>query len=227
MERTYKACRKVSKNWKIKTYVLKCDVRKFFDSIDHSILRSLILKKVQCPETIWLINLLFKSFEKEKGKGLPLGNVTSQLFANIYLNELDQFVKHKLKVKCYFRYCDDFVIIHQDKKFLFEIMEKIEIFLKENLLLDLHPKKVEIRPLNQGIDFLGYVILPHMIILRTRTKKRITKKIKTMSKKIKIGAISEFEFQSVLNSYLGVLSHCRDKETKLFIRRFLNCAQIF
>ena len=94
VERSYIACRKVSKNWKRKIYILKCDVKKFFDSIDHDILRLLIERKVTCLDTMKLINLLFKSFEKGKGKSLPLGNVTSQLFANIYLNELDQFAKH-------------------------------------------------------------------------------------------------------------------------------------
>ena len=168
-----------------------------------------------------LVDILFKSFEKEKGKGLPLGNVTSQLFSNIYLNELDQFVKHKLKIKYYFRYCDDFVIINRDKDFLFDIMEKIKSFLHENLLLDLHPKKVEIRPLRRGIDFLGYVILPHMIVLRTRTKKRIIKKINMMRKQVEAGLISKEKFKSVLTSYLGVVSHCRARKTEGFIKRFL------
>jgi retron-type reverse transcriptase len=221
VQRTYRACRKVSKNWKIKTYVLKCDVRKFFDSIDHSILRNLILKKMDCDETMRLVGILFKSFEKEKEKGLPLGNVTSQLFSNIYLNELDQFAKHDLKLKYYFRYCDDFVIIHENKDFLLEIMEKIRNFLRENLELDLHPKKVEIRPLRRGIDFLGYVILPHMVVLRTRTRWRIIRKIKMMRKKLETDLISEEKFKSVLNSYFGVVSHCRARKTEAFIKRFL------
>jgi retron-type reverse transcriptase len=221
VERTYRACRKVSKNWKVKIYVLKCDVRKFFDSIDHAVLRNLILKKISCEKTMWLVDELFKSFEKEKGKGLPLGNVTSQLFSNIYLNELDQFAKHKLKLKYYFRYCDDFVIIDENRDFLFEIMDKIRSFLRDDLLLDLHPKKVEIRPLRQGIDFLGYVILPHMIVLRTKTKKRIFKKIKILRKKLEAGIVSEEKFQSILMSYLGVASHCRSRKTENFIRRFL------
>jgi hypothetical protein len=89
------------------------------------------------------------------------------------------------------------------------------------LLLDLHPKKVEIRPLRQGIDFLGYVILPHMIVLRTKTKKRIFKKIKILRKKLEAGIVSEEKFQSILMSYLGVASHCRSRKTENFIRRFL------
>lgn len=172
------AVRKVSGNWKKKSWTLKCDVRKFFDSIDHSILRALIVQRVTCIDTLWLIDLIFASFEKEKGKGLPLGNVTSQLFANIYLNELDQYAKHVLKAKHYFRHCDDFVIVHHDKKFLEECIVRVAQFLKEKLRLELHPHKVEIRKVNQGIDFLGYVVLPHAVVVRTKTKRRIRRKIK-------------------------------------------------
>jgi RNA-directed DNA polymerase len=221
VERAYRACRKVSKNWKVKIYVLKCDVRKFFDSIDHSILRSIILEKVSCVETIKLVDILFEGFEKEKGKGLPLGNVTSQLFSNIYLNELDQFVKHNLKIKHYFRYCDDFVIIHDNPDFLFEILSKIRDFLSKSLKLNLHPKKVEIRPIRRGMDFLGYVVLPHAIVLRTLTKKRIIRKIKIMLKRLQAGTLSHEKFKNVLTSYLGVIAHSASKKTGSFIKRFL------
>ncbi len=221
VERAYIACRKVSKNWNRKTYVLKCDVRKFFDSIDHDILRTLIAKKVQCSETMELIDILFRSFEKSLGIGLPLGNVTSQLFSNIYLNELDQFAKHVLKAKYYFRYCDDFIIIHEDEEHLIDLVTKIKHFLRESLLLDLHPNKVEIQSVKQGIDFLGYVMLPHMIVLRTKTKKRIKKKIQTASQKLKKGEMPPESFQSVLASYSGVLSHCRNRKLEAYIKRFI------
>ncbi len=221
VERTFKACRKVSKNWKKKAYVLKCDIRKFFDTIDHSILRALIERRVSCTDTMHLIDLLFASFEKEKGKGLPLGNVTSQLFSNIYLNELDQFVKHQLKMKYYFRYCDDFIAISEDKNILLHVLQKIKIFLSENLKIELHPHKVEIRSIQQGIDFLGYIMLPHAIILRTHTKKRIMRKIKVMYKKLRGGLVSREAFHSVVISYLGVVSHARTKEMEFFLKKLL------
>ena len=202
-------------------WVLKCDVRKFFDSIDHDMLRRLIEKKVVCSDTMRLIDLLFKSFEKEKGKGLPLGNVTSQLFANIYLNELDQFSKHALKAKYYFRYCDDFIILSEDQNWLIEIMEKIKVFLHVELLLDLHPHKVEIRSIKQGIDFLGYVILPYMIVLRTRTKRRIMRKIKILLGQVNKGLVSETIFHNSIFSYLGLLSHCRERKLESYLKRFL------
>lgn len=171
------AIRSISRNWKRPAWVLKCDVRKFFDSIDHAILRQLILQKVDDAEVVWLLDVVFASFSKSKGKGLPLGNVTSQLFANIYLNEFDQFAKHALKAKHYFRYCDDFVIVHHDREFLERSLMRIAQFLREKLCLELHPLKIEIRKVSQGVDFLGYVILPHAIVMRTKTKRRISRKI--------------------------------------------------
>lgn len=221
VERSFKACRKVSNNWKKKVYVLKCDIRKFFDTIDHSILRDLIQRRVSCADTMNLIDLLFTGFEKEKGKGLPLGNVTSQLFSNIYLNELDQFVKHKLKMKYYFRYCDDFIVISENKNILLQVLQKIKIFLSKNLKLELHPRKVEIRPIRQGIDFLGYVILPHTIILRTRTKNRIVRKIQVINERLKRGLISKETFQGTLISYLGVVFHSRSKEMEFSLKKLL------
>lgn len=125
-------------------------------------------------------------------KGLPIGNLTSQIFANIYLDQLDQFVKHTLRVTHYFRYADDFIIVHDDPVYLLDIVRSIAGFLKDVLALELHPQKVEIRKLRQGIDFLGYVILPHHIVLRTKTKKRMLKKLSEKN----------------LPSYLGLLQHC-------------------
>lgn len=216
------AIRKVSKNWTATAWVLKCDVRKFFDSIDHEILRELITEKIDDKDILWLIDSIFESFEKEKGKGLPLGNVTSQLFANIYLNKLDQFAKHTLKAKYYFRYCDDFVIVHADKIFLENTISKIREFLKDNLQLELHPNKVEIRKVSQGIDFLGYVILPHAIVVRTKTKRRIRRKVKEGVIAEKCEQISKETFRSVISSYLGVFSHARAKRATAFLKMILD-----
>jgi len=114
INRTFTFARKESKNWKKQTFVLKCDIKKFFDSINYQILFNLIKKEFFCPDTLWLLKQIIDSFNTpniiyamaETNKGIPLGNVTSQLFANIYLNELDQFIKHKLKEKYYIRYTD-------------------------------------------------------------------------------------------------------------------------
>jgi RNA-directed DNA polymerase len=191
----YVAIRKVSNNWKYPAYALKCDIRKFFDSINHEILLKIIKEKIKDEQTIDLIILIIESFEKEKGRGLPLGNVTSQLFANIYLNELDQFIKHGLKVKYYFRYADDFVILDKNRKSLDKLKGDIESFLNKGLKLKLHEDKVFIKKVSQGIDFLGYVILPSAIVLRTKTKRRILKRVNNAN----------------MSSYKGVLSHCKSK----------------
>lgn len=188
---------KISHNNHHNFWVLKCDIRKFFDSIDQPILRSLIIKRADDPNLHWLIDGILNSFSKSPGKGLPLGNVTSQLFANIYLSELDQFVKRELKVKFYLRYCDDFLLLHRDRERLVVWLDVIRRFLKEKLKLELHPNKITIRKYNQGIDFLGYVVLPHHRVLRTRTKRRILRKLARH-------AVSP----ETLQSYLGILNHC-------------------
>ncbi len=194
---------------------MKCDIRKFFDSINHEILFNLIEKKISCPDTLWLIEIIIKSFRKTENKGIPLGNVISQLFANIYLNELDQFIKHKLKIKYYTRYCDDFIVLDSDKENLEKSLNQIKEFLNNKLNLELHPQKIQIRKLRQGIDFLGYVILPHCIVLRTKTKKRMFRKIIENKKRLSQNLVSNDSFNQSLQSYLGILKHCKGYKLRL------------
>jgi retron-type reverse transcriptase len=208
VNRLQQFARKVSKNNTKNCYILKCDVKKFFDSIDHDILISLIQKRIRNNETIWLIEEIIKSFSISPNKGLPLGNITSQLFANIYLNELDQFIKHALKVKYYIRYCDDFVILSNNNEYLKELILTINDFLKEKLKLSLHSDKIKIRKYHQGIDFLGYVSFPYYRILRTKTKRRMFKKIQQRIKELKRGEISKESFNQTIQSYFGALKHC-------------------
>lgn len=200
-------------------FVLKCDIKKFFASVDHKILFDIITKKVKDLNILRLVKEVIDSFKSEfstnkNSKGAPIGNLTSQLFANIYLNELDQFIKQKLKVKYYIRYTDDFVVLHQDKDYILKIKTKIENFLKKKLKLSLHPDKVSIRKYGQGIDFLGYVTLPKVRVLRTKTKKRIIRKLKQRVKQFKNNEIKEETLLQSINSYLGVLSHADTHELK-------------
>jgi len=183
---------KASKNNRKKVFILKCDVSKFFDSVNHEILKNLIKQKVQDPDSLWLVWEIIDSFKKSPGCGIPLGNVTSQLFANIYLNELDQFIKKDLRIKYYVRYCDDFVILSNNKEDFPKIINQISEFIEFGLKLKLHPDKVFIRSYLEGIDFLGYVLRPHHRLLRTKTKRRMLKKINENNK----------------SSYLGILQHC-------------------
>jgi len=208
--RLEKFCRKLSRNNNKNIFALKCDIRKFFASIDQDILLELIKRKVDDIEALWLIEKIIRSFPS----GLPLGNVTSQLFANIYLNELDQFVKHNLREKYYLRYCDDFIILGEDEKNLCGLVPVIDDFLQGTLGLQLHPDKIILRKQRQGIDFLGYVVLPHHRVLRTKTKRRIMKKIQRKRDELDNGNISEESFNQGLQSYLGVLKHCNGWKIK-------------
>lgn len=143
--------RKVSKNNSRNCFVLKADIKHYFETVDHEILISLIEKKVKNLELITLIKIILKNHDsKSEGRGMPLGNLTSQFFANLYLNELDQFVKHKLRAKYYIRYVDDFLILHPSKNILRDFKENINCFLNGKLKLDLHPDKSRILELNRG-----------------------------------------------------------------------------
>ncbi len=165
VRRLFSFVRKVSKNYSENCFCLKLDIKKFFESVDHKILLYCIRKRIHDEDLLRLLENILKSFSKDKG--IPIGNLTSQVFANIYLNELDQFIKHELKVKYYIRYADDFVIVADEREHLKNLTRQIDAFLKEKLKLTLHEKKIIIRKYRQGIDFLGYIVLPHVILPRT------------------------------------------------------------
>jgi len=188
---------KVSQNHTRTCFVLKCDIRKFFANINHAVLFSIISGYIPDADILGLLKNIVGSFSSGKaGVGLPLGNLTSQLLVNIYMNEFDQFVKHKLKVKCYIRYADDFVIFSQNRKQLEELVLQILTFLMNRLSLQLHPKKISIKTIASGADYLGWVhFLDHRVI-RTATKKRMMKGIRRKQGK-----------EETVQSYLGLLSH--------------------
>ncbi|MBI2627096.1 MAG: group II intron reverse transcriptase domain-containing protein [Parcubacteria group bacterium] len=184
---------KESKNNTKTVWVLKCDIKKFFANIDHQVLLAILKKYISNPNIIELLNEIISSFYLiHLGIGLPLGNLTSQLLVNIYMNEFDQFVKHKLKVKYYIRYADDFVFLSQNKNWLLDLLPQVSSFLQNRLGLQLHPHKVSIKTLNSGIDFLGWVHFSDHRVLRTATKRRmlkrveINKSIETIKLKLKI-----------------------------------------
>jgi len=218
VEALEKILRKVSRNNTRDCFALKCDIKKFFDSIDHRILLTTLAKRIKDGRTMSLLTEIVGSFashaarerEREReyfGSGLPIGNLTSQLFANIYLSEFDHFVKHELKVKNYVRYTDDFVIVSGNRAYLEHLIEPISEFLKDNLKLSLHPQKVSLGKYRQGVDFLGYVIFPYHIAVRTKTKRRIFRKVRRYLADYKSGILSEETLRQSIASYLGVLSH--------------------
>ena len=216
---------KVSKNNTKACWVLKCDIKKFFANINHEILIKILREYIADENIIELLEKVISSFNtspcplliKEReflDAGLPLGNLTSQLFVNIYMNKFDQFVKHKLKIKYYIRYADDFVILSENRKELERLIELIKNFLKNELKLELHPNKISIETFSSGVDFLGMVNFPHHIILRTKTKRRMFKKIQNKKNDLGNGIISEESFNQSLQSYLGVLKHCEGWKIK-------------
>lgn len=184
-------------------YVLQCDVSKYFENIDHKILFELIAKKIKGRKILWLIKEIIESDNKEIGKGIPIGNLTSQLFANVYLNELDQFLKHSLKVKYCIRYMDDFLILDVDKNRLRDFKQVIQNFLRNRLKLQLHPKKANVFPAEKGIDFLGYRIFRNYKLLRKSTVRRFIKRMKIYGYMLGKRLITEEKIRNSLRSWLA------------------------
>ena len=227
-ERLHKFTRQITKNAQTRAYYLQLDIKDFFTSIDKEILFTIIKRKVTNPEVLWLTQkILFwdctKSyvprgnqqllsiipnnktlFGKENLCGLPIGNLTSQFFANIYLNELDQFVKHTLKAHYYLRYVDDFVILSPDASQLRVWQAQIEEFLLSNLKLHLHPKRRKLLPISNGIDFLGYIVRPRYILVRRRVVNNLKEKIRQF-RQAKVKDLRKF--YDMVASYLGHFKH--------------------
>ncbi len=189
--------RKVSQNHTRTVWVLKCDIRKFFANIDHAILIDILRRRIGNEDVVKLLHAVISSFHtKDKPSvGLPLGNLTSQLLVNIYMNEFDHFLKRKLKTSYCVRYADDFVILNENKKYLENILPRISEFLEGRLKLSLHPDKVFIRTIASGVDFLGWVHFPHHRVPRTSTRRRM---FKNLANNPKAGSLA---------SYQGLLSH--------------------
>lgn len=186
----------VSKNHRRTVWVLKCDIRKFFASIDHGILIRILEQSIPDKDIVWLLSRIIESFHSTReGVGLPLGNLTSQLLVNIYMNEFDQFAKHSLKAKYYVRYADDTVIVSEDRMWLEESLRRIREFLWQKLRLELHPNKVSIKTFASGIDFLGWVHFPDHRVIRSTTKRRMMRRGRECSS------------NESVQSYLGLLSH--------------------
>ena len=195
-DRFVEFARKVSQNNTRTCFVLKGDIRKFFASIDHAILLQILKRHIANDDIIWLLEKIIKSFcTTQKGVGLPLGNLTSQLLVNIYMHEFDMYIKQELREKYYVRYADDFVILSEDREHLENAIQIIRGFLTEKLYLSLHGDKTYIKTYASGVDFLGWVHFPRYRILRTSTKKRIIKNMQWYPK------------PETVSSYRGLLQH--------------------
>lgn len=192
---------------KVIGYVLKADIKHYFDSVDHSVLFSILKKKIRDERTIKLIEKIIRNHKTRiSGKGMPIGNLTSQLFANIYLTELDYFVKHKLRAKYYIRYLDDFVILHE--KYVLENWKlQIKEFLKNNLKIELHPEKSKVHPLCNGINFLGFRIFYYHKLLKKRNMKGIRKRLDEMMENYACGDSTKEEVAARLEGWIAYAMH--------------------
>ncbi len=206
----------VSKNNTRTCWILKCDIRKFFASIDHAILKTVLAGYIPDSRTLSLLSNIINSFCATPGvahRGLPLGNLTSQLLVNIYMNEFDQFTKHTLKATHYIRYADDFVFLHKDRNYLESLVPRISDFFQNKLKLSLHPDKLHLKTLSSGVDFLGWVHFPDHRVLRTSSKRRMFRRLEEVQGK-----------EETTLSYLGMLRQgntwgLREEARRLFSLR--------
>jgi len=227
VHRLRKFTRQATRNGKLRAYYLQLDIKDFFPSINKEILFDLIKRKITDPDILWLTRVilfwdctksyiirgdsaLLKSipvnkslFGKDNERGLPIGNLTSQFFANVYLDELDQFVKHTLKCRHYLRYVDDFVILDTDPEKLAELRGRIDEFVAQQLKLQLHPERRKLLPVSNGIDFLGYIVRPGYVLVR----KRVINNLKAKLKMFASVNINPEKIKAVISSYLGHFKH--------------------
>lgn len=222
IERFEKFAVKVSNNHTKTCYVFKADIRHYFETVDHFVLLSILERKIEDKEILWLIKVILSNYQtKEIGKGMPLGNLTSQFFANVYLNDLDQFVKHQLKAKHYIRYVDDFVILDQSYSYLIYCKNEINKFISQELLLKLHPDKSRILKLNDGISFLGMRIFSHHKRIKKKNISRFTRKFKRLRKEYKESKILREKALEHFEGWLAYTSHANTfKYRKHLVRMF-------
>lgn len=216
IERFDKFKRKVSKNNTKECYVLKADIKHYFQEINHNILIKIIRRKIKDEKVIWLVDKILSV--NKKTKGMPIGNLTSQFFANLYLNELDQFVKHKLKAKYYVRYVDDFIILYESKKQLEEWKTEINNFLKEKLKIELHPSKSNVLKLSSGINFLGFRVFFYHKLIRKSNLKNFDKKFNNLRILFDEEIIGR---EKALVSLEGWLAYCSNANTHKYRKHLI------
>jgi retron-type reverse transcriptase len=244
--------RRVSCNYQEPAWFLKADIQNFFVSIDKNILHAILLRKIDEP---WILRLLQKilfhdpksncflkgnkailaKVPKHKSlwhspadKGLPIGNLTSQFFSNVYLNELDQFVKHQLKCRHYTRYVDDLVILHSEPKYLSQIYESMNQFLGKELHLSFHPKKTQIQKLENGINFVGFIVKPYRKYIRRSSVGRLKDKIrKWKSAPASVTEESWMQYRAMLNSYYGLFRWANGYRLRLSLAKEARNERVF
>jgi hypothetical protein len=187
-------------------YFFKSDVEKYFDSIDHEVLLNILSRKIKDRSLLLLCSVIIQS-EGVNGKGLPIGNRTSQFFANVYLTPFDYFVQEQLKPGGYVRYMDDFVLFNRNKQTLKAFIPQMEAFLAAYLKLDLKPSATFLNNRQNGLSFLGTRIFPGLIRLRPENLRRMVQRIRGREGAFAAGEIEETVFLQSMNSYWAMLSY--------------------
>ncbi len=200
-------------------YVLKCDIRKFFPSIDHELLKQELRWKVACPDTLWLIDTIIDNSNPQeehiiyypgddlftpyqRRRGLPIGNLTSQWWGNIYLNRMDHFIKEELRVPGYIRYVDDFVLFGENPRQLHAWKSAISEYLN-GLRLNLHPHKSQVYQVEKGVPFLGFKVFPEYRVVRKEKTRRYARYLRKQMSMRKQGKLCPNRLEMGLNSWLG------------------------
>ncbi len=255
VKRLQRFTRKISRNGTKRAYFIQLDIQGFFLHINKEVLYQIVAKRIWDEKILWLvrevifhdctIDAIFKGkrnllqiipvhktlFNTENKRGLPIGNLSSQFFANVYLNELDQFVKHHLKARYYIRYCDDGVLLHEEKERLFEWRKRIGEFLHDRLRLTLNNKREKSSQISNGIDFLGYIVRPHYFLVRRRVVNRLKGKMVQFQKRLSKHK-SDYDFisynpvvlENVLGTWHSYMAHLDMARTyrlkEMLLRRF-------
>ena len=185
-------------------YVLKCDIKKFFYSIDKNILYSIMNSYIKDSKLLNLTHIFI--FDDEEGKGIPIGNYTSQFFANIYLDKLDKYIKEVLRIKYYVRFMDDFIILTNSKRESIYCLKRIKYYLNKNLKLELN-NRTRYYPNKMGIDFCGYRIFEEYRLIRNKNKNKIRKSVKAWNSLFLQHKLNYKKMVLSFNSYLGYIKH--------------------
>ena len=238
---THKAVNRFTEFSRKNNYVLKCDIKKYFPSIDHGVLKSQFRRKIRDAQTLWLMDLIVDSSNPQeyvhayfagdnlltsldRHRGIPIGNLTSQFFANIYLNGFDHFVKEDLRCKHYIRYVDDFVVLDNDKVHLHQVKAAMEGYLAR-FRLKLHEHKCQIFPVKDGTDFLGYQVFPTHRRLRKSAVTRARRRLRRLQRDYSSGKILWGDVNHSVQSWLGHVRHAdtyglrRSVFSEIFFRR--------
>ena len=220
---THRALRRFTAFARSSRYVLQADIQKYFPSIDHAILKALVQRKLKCRDTLWLINTIVDHSNPQtpvwhyfpgddlltppqRRRGLPIGNLTSQFFANVYLNGLDHFIKEQLRAAKYVRYVDDLAVFSDDREFLREVRRAVEAYLVQ-LRVKIHPVKSQIFATRHGANFLGFRIFPDRLRVRPENLQRARRRLRRLQAAYAVGGIGPQEVKQSLQSWIAHLAH--------------------